>query len=220
MNTRIVGETSVFRVAVPWILGISLDLSGSVSNELAAMKEAVTVFLSNIYRRSRQLSGNLSDWVVLNGFREDMVIGPPDFLEVVKMDDVSCVAMLNEWVESLEAKGATPMYDGIGIAATDVLRVTRSLPSDVYIKAVIGITDGQENNSRQWSLKKLEHFFACSGIHLAGIGVGSAGKAAVQVFEDAGIATSTHAIQDFSELYYAMTTIMEGVLTETWGIRW
>ncbi|AKV71177.1 VWA domain-containing protein [Microcystis panniformis] len=208
-------EVQAFQIPVPWLLGVTVDCTASISNrDFAIAKDQLIKFLVATHLRGRSLPGLPSDFVSVTAFKDRRnIFGPPQPLNVVKMDNESHVAALCQWVNNLRNDGgSTALYDAIKIASSELVAMDSYLPYQ-YLKLVLAITDGGDNNSNT-RLQDLSYFLN-SNLCLSVIGVGS--SASSQLSSISRYATSTHSIGNFGDLYQAMT-ISLGVVIERQGL--
>lgn len=201
-------ESQAFSVPVPWLLGICFDCTASIDRRQfeTAQKELIN-FLLNTHVRAAQ-SGR-PDLVSLTAFKAKReAFGPPQPLDLVDMRSRPHVMALAGWIASLKNDGGgTALYDAIRIASAELQRFDQRLPLQ-FLKVVMAITDGQDTCSEA-KLRDLAYFNS-TDLHLAVIGVGS--SATREISQLAPYATSTHTIDNFGDLYRALTVSIEGVI--------
>ncbi len=210
--------TALFRVPVPWLLAVCFDCTLSIPREqFPVAKRELCNFLFNVHRRARLLPRQPSDFLSVVAFEDQRkVYGPRPPLQVVKMDQASHVGALCDWVSNLKREGRrTALYDAVRVGSGIVDQLDRRLPHR-YLKVVVAITDGEDNDSRT-RLEELG-FFARKSSNLAVIGVGGASNGAIR--ELGPYATSTHEIGDFGGLYRALTITMTRVVQHRRTVRW
>jgi|SRR5215208_2662438 len=211
-------EISVFEVTVPWILGMCIDCTVSISDkDFEAMQGGIKDFLLNVHRRSYDLPDLPSDFIALTAFKDkDEIFGPPSPLREVKMDQSGHVDALCQWVDRLKNDGkATALHDAIVIASDEVQEIDSRLAND-YLKIIVAITDGEDNDSRT-PLSQLQ-YFRTTDLHLAVIAAGNTASPELRALDK--FATSTHAIDRFDELFYAITITVEEIIEKTVRIDW
>ena len=201
--------TEVFEIPVPWLLGICLDCTKSISQpQFRVAQNKLTQFLLAVHRRSTQ--SYPPDLVALTAFKDHRQIFGPDRTPVVSMDRAGEVGAMCDWVSALRADGRlTALYDAVVIAAAELVEIDEWLRYE-FLKTVIVITDGINNDSKA-SLDDLS-FFENSSINLAVIGVGNACHSQLKSLER--YAAITYGIHGFEGLMDAMTFVMRGAYTE------
>jgi len=210
-------QVSILRVPVPWLLGICVDCTVSISErDFATAQRELTRFLQTVHQRSYDLPGLPSDFVSLTAFKEkDKIFGPRPPLHLVKMDQASHVGALCNWVMSLSRDGsATALYDAVRVASSELVDVDRQLPHN-YLKVVIAITDGEDNDSRT-TLDELR-YFATTSLSLAVIGVGDGSNAELKRL--GRYAASVYRIDGFGDLFEAITVSIASVIDRRRRIR-
>ena len=203
-------QIELYDMPVPWLLGICFDCTVSINErDFATAQDEVALFLGNVHRRSHMLPGLPSDFVSMTAFKDcDDIFGPPAPISLVKMDDRDHVGALCGWVKRLKRDGRkTALYDSIRIASGELLEIDRRLPAN-YLKVVLAITDGQDNDSR-YTLDELSYFNK-TDLNLAVIGVGD--DSAAELKRLSRYAASSHGIGRFEDLYKAITLSIRTVI--------
>ncbi|WP_129670871.1 vWA domain-containing protein [Candidatus Chloroploca sp. Khr17] len=218
MGTLIAQETAVFHTPIPWLLGICFDCTISISErDFATAKREVCNFLHNVNYRARLLPGQPSDFISVTAFKENHnIFGPAKPLNITKMDRTGHVEALCNWIQNLRRDGSrTALYDAIAIASRELATLDAQLPYR-YLKVVLAITDGEDNDSRL-KLADLGYFHTTSQ-HLAVVGVGNGANRELRQLGQ--YATSVHAISRFEDLFKAITISVSTVIQRTQHIAW
>lgn len=102
---------------------------------------------------------------------------------------------------------ATAIYDAIIVASKELIDIDNCLPNN-YLKIIIVITDGEDNDSQN-KIDSL-HYFGQTDLNLAVIGVGNSTKKELQKMSK--YATLTLSISGFNELFRAITISVEKIV--------
>lgn len=210
-------EMALFKVPVPWLLGICFDCTVSISEtDFRTAQQELVNFILNVHRRATFLPQLPSDFISVTAFKDkNKIFGPSAPLNVVKMDRQDHVVGLCQWINSLKRDGAsTALYDAIAIASQELVTIDQRLPYQ-YLKVILAITDGEDNDSRT-SLSNL-NYFNSTNLNLAVIGVGNSTSSELRRLGQ--YATSVHSISRFADLYKAITISVRTVIERTQSIR-
>jgi VWFA-related protein len=117
---------------LPLRVGLLVDVSGSVRSRFSFEQEAAIEFLTHVIRRDRDLA-------FVTGF---------DATPEVTQDFTSDIDKLSRGVKKLRAGGGTALYDALYFACRDkMLKIQEQSPVATR-RAVILVSDGEDNQSR------------------------------------------------------------------------
>jgi VWFA-related protein len=114
---------------LPLRVAIVIDSSDSVAYAFNAEKESAAAFLKRILRRS-------SDLALVMGFNQDVWL-----VQGLTSDN----DLLSHAIRKLSSGGQTAIYDAVSAASQELAKVRDTQPAR---RAIILITDGEENGSR------------------------------------------------------------------------
>ncbi len=187
--------------ALPISLVMSLDESGSMSTDdaLASLEVAAKSFVDNMGATDEL------GIVVFSSYTNVTVEAP------VMTTTAANKTILKATIEAMSATGSTALYDSLGLSVDTVVGGTNTR------KAVIGMTDGKENDSDVYttSTAVINHANA-SSIPIYMVGLGSVTASTMQSLADGtgGLYYYAPTSSDLDALY----TKISQALTNTWTV--
>ena len=203
-------KVGVYRVPIPWLIGVCFDCTASISDrDFRTMKEELVTFLANVHYRAHDLKGHPSDFVALTAFQgKNDIHKPGKPLGVVQMSQGPDVEALADWIGQLKNDGgSTAVYDAVEITAKRLNNIDRQLRNP-RLKVVLAVTDGKDNDSRNSSSDL--SFFNVTDLNLSVIEVGTSSK----LRRLRRYATTTHRISGFEDLFHEISVAIRQVIEE------
>lgn len=201
-------EVGVYRVPVPWLIGVCFDCTASISGrDFRTMKEELVTFIANVHYRAHELEGHPSDFVALTAFQgRNDIYKPAKPLGVVKMDQRRHVEALADWIGGLKNDGgSTAIYDAVEITAKRLNGIDQQLRNP-RLKIVLAVTDGKDNDSMNSSSDL--SFFNVTDLNLSVIEVGTSSK----LRKLRRYATTTHRIIGFEDLFHEISVAIQQII--------
>ena len=205
-----VRKVDIMAIEIPWRINMLLDVSTSMdqNNRIKKAKRGIETFLWNVSKQRR----NLNDWVTASCFSGYVNNGGNLYYkntEYYRIAHHQGLSALTGFVQGWDtvSKG-TALYNAVHVAGRDLATFIRKcrLPG---VNVVIAVTDGEDNAGRLGpkSLRTLP-----AGLDLALIGVGP--KALKELNRAKKYAAATHSIEDFKDLYAAMSLCLAEIISQ------
>jgi uncharacterized protein YegL len=196
-------------LALPVVINLLLDASSSVSeSDFRIANQTVAKFAEACYYRSQINPREPADWIAVNWFgghnTKVEYVGTP----FINCSDLSKMALLSRGLESLAHPKYqhTAIYDALATATDQVLRRDSMLPKD-YLKVVVLVTDGEDNDSSPQAINRIRQHYPSDAVYLALVGVGSTAR----VEDLQRHAAQVTRIDNFGELLGALLVILQAV---------
>lgn len=189
---------------IPMITNILVDASGSVSErDFQVANQMIAKFVDELYQRSFRYPGELADWISVAWFGADDQYQGTRFINASSYREMSLLYELL-LTQQHPKHGHTAIYKAIVNATNDVIDLDNGLPGR-YVKLIIVVTDGEDNDSTQRAKTSVKAFYPNEEFFLVTIGVGN--KPDIRAFQ--GIATELIRINQFDELLEQLIRVLD-----------
>ena len=183
---------------MPAIYNIILDGTASISEEdFHKANEQIVKFAELLNARSQTNIGERADMLTVNYFGTHKQYDGTIF---INCSDAKKLNVLYYMLHTKEHPkfGATAIYSAIAVAAGEVMLKDEELPGQ-YLRSIILITDGEDNDSPADIKNKIRQIFPNPKINLFVISVGTS-----KTSEFEGVADKVIPINDFGSLGAAL----------------
>lgn len=204
LSCLIVFVSSNHVYALPSIFNLVIDASASVSEkDFTKANKVVSEFIELLHERSKYHEDERADWLSVNWFGG---ADSYDGTSFINCSNILKMAFLSEFLDGKKhpKHDYTAIYSAIEWGTKEVIHRDLLLPG-YYLKTLIIVTDGEDNNSPEKAKNFVKEFYPNDDIFLFVVGVGD--NAQIKEFEK--YSTKIVKINNFGELLGTLTLLIE-----------